>query len=293
MQVQSTLEWEVVSKMIEKKRIAVLSGKGGSGKTTIATNLARVTGMPYVDLDVEEPNGFLFVKPDIKDTMDVTAFYPIVDKDKCTMCGKCADMCNFNALALGKKKVLVYDKLCHGCGVCTLVCESDAILEGQRSIGSAMRGIDERGIDAFQGVLNVGEAMAGPIISHIKNKMIGDSYVVDCAPGCSCNVVKALIDIDFAVLVGEDTQFGLHDLILAMDLCIKMGIPYGVVINKSADLSRSLVYQYCEKESIEVLGVLPFSREVAKSYSKGNLIVKDLAYKEIFEDIALKIVGER
>ena len=290
MQLQNILEWE--NRMDSKLRLAVLSGKGGSGKTTVATNLARVMKLPYVDLDVEEPNGFIFVKPKIVDEHQVGAFYPIVDESKCNKCGLCADKCNFNAIASTGKRLIIYDKLCHGCGVCTLVCPMDAINEGSRNIGKVHLGIDGQNVTAIQGILNVGEAMAGPVISYIKDNLINDSCVIDCAPGCSCNVVKALLDVDFGVLVAEDTQFGLHDLKLAIDLCEKMKVPYGVVINKASQSGKSLIMDYCDMKDINILGFIPFSKEAAHIYSRGNLLSDENSFKEIFVAIAKRVEGD-
>ncbi len=235
-------------------QISVLSGKGGTGKTTLAVNLAAVMGWHYVDCDVEEPNGFIFLKPEISETKDVTIPVPVFDRSKCTLCKKCVDICQFHALGMAKNRVLVFEKLCHGCGACTLVCPEGAISEKDRMIGKVERGRGQ-GIDCLQGVLNVGEPMAGPIIRDLKKSLSEGNFLIDCSPGSSCNVVKAIEGSQFALLVTEPTEFGLHDLKIAVGLVRKMAIPFGLIINR-ADQYNRLITNYCRQETISVASFL-------------------------------------
>ncbi|HYE82013.1 MAG TPA: 4Fe-4S binding protein [Clostridia bacterium] len=176
-------------------QIVVLSGKGGTGKTTVAVSLAKTTGFTYVDCDVEEPNGFVFLSPQIEKVVDVTIPNPVIDRSKCITCGKCAAVCQFNALAVTRKGIMLFEKMCHGCGACLLTCPTGAITEQLRAIGKIDIGRNAD-IECIRGVLDVGEPMAGPVISAIK-KLIADERdtIVDCAPGSSCNVVKAITGI--------------------------------------------------------------------------------------------------
>lgn len=272
-------------------QIVVLSGKGGTGKTTVATSLAMAGRFRYADCDVEEPNGFAFLSPRIEETKDVTIPNPIINKGKCSSCGQCAEICQFNALAMTKEGVILFEKLCHGCGACKLVCPEGAIEEEQRPIGKIDIGWNGDN-ECIRGVLDIGEPMAGPVISAIK-EAIGDGKdtVVDCSPGSSCNVVKAIIGSDYALLVTEPTLFGLHDLKLAAGLVEKLDIPHGVIINK-ADENQQLIVDYCKSKEIPVIASIPYSREAARAYSEGHLLIEQGLYSVIFKDIALRMKGE-
>lgn len=270
-------------------RIAVLSGKGGTGKTTVATNLAKILEYTYIDCDVEEPNGFIFLKPTILDSKDVTVLVPTVNYDRCSLCGECVRACQFNALANTGNEIVIFEKLCHSCGACSLICSEDAIEEVPRSIGKIDTGKHDE-IPCIRGVLNVGEPMSGPIISRVKRIGIGDNAILDCSPGSSCNVVKAIKDTDYAILVTEPTKFGLHDLKIAVELVIKMGIPYGVIINRGDEYCK-LIEDYCDENNSPLLGNIPFDRGIAELYSEGRLLVDDGRYKRIFTEIAQSIEG--
>lgn len=265
-------------------QISILSGKGGTGKTTVAVNLAAVTGWRYVDCDVEEPNGFIFLKPEISARDDVAIPVPDINKEKCILCKKCVDICQFNALGMAKDQVLFFDKLCHGCGACMLVCPEHAISEKDRNIGMIEEGIGQ-GISCIQGVLNLSEPMSGPIIRKIKKRITQGISLIDCAPGSSCTVVKSIEGSDYAVLVTEPTEFGLHDLKIAVGLVRKMGVPFGLILNR-ADKYHKLIANYCQEEHIRMLGVIPFDKKAAMMYSEGQLLIKDKYYRQLFEEIS-------
>lgn len=266
-------------------KVAVLSGKGGTGKTTVATNLATVMNATYVDCDVEEPNGFIFLKPDIKERLDVTMPVPTIDTDKCNHCKACVDICQFNAL-IHVDKVMVFEKLCHGCGACQAVCPTLAITEEERPIGRMQIGTyGEEGMACLSGALNLTEPMAGPIISQLKGRLGQETSLIDCSPGTSCNVVKGLLDATYAILVTEPTAFGLHDLLLAIDLVEQMSIPFGIVINRVHE-SHNQVSLYCKSKGYTLLGEIPYDRQIATLYSNGELLVRKSQYKAMFHEIA-------
>ncbi len=193
---------------------------------------------------------------------------PEFNKEKCILCRKCVEICQFHAMGMAKDQVLFFDKLCHGCGACMLVCPADAISERDRIIGKIEEGIGQ-GIPCIQGVLNLGEPMSGPIIRKMKEKIAAGNSLIDCSPGSSCNVVKAVEASDYAILVTEPTEFGLHDLKIAVGLVRKMGIPFGLILNR-ADKYHKLIAEYCQKENIRMLGVIPFDKKAAMMYPKDN-----------------------
>jgi len=250
-------------------KIAVLSGKGGTGKTTVAASLAMVIpGSQYIDCDVEEPNGFLFLKPDINESADVTVLVPEVDPDLCTLCGACGKICQFSAIAVTKQRVLVFTELCHHCGACSLVCKPLAINEVERKIGVIENDASHR---FFQGRLTIGEPVGVPIITELKKKINPNrTSILDCSPGASCAVVKSLEGCDYALLVTEPTPFGLHDLKIAIELMKKMAIRTGVVLNK-ATADNQLIQDYCDEVGLPILLEIPFSRQIAENYARGIL----------------------
>ncbi|SHI67036.1 MinD superfamily P-loop ATPase, contains an inserted ferredoxin domain [Geosporobacter subterraneus DSM 17957] len=267
--------------------IAVLSGKGGTGKTTVSTNLSKIMGYRYVDCDVEEPNGFIFLKPEIKKVEEVAIPIPEIDQEKCSLCKACVNACHFNALAYTKQSIMLFEQMCHGCGACMIICPTKAIHEKRRTIGKILMGYHKE-IECFSGILNLGEPMAGPIISKLRQYIDNKSTIIDCAPGSSCNVVKAVIDCDYGILVTEPTVFGLHDLKIAVNLVKQMGIPHGVIIN-CHDPEEELVEAYCMEEHIPILGKIPFDRNIASLHSEGKLLVEDAVYRAIFQAIASKV----
>jgi len=256
--------------------ISVASGKGGTGKTTIATSLALSMGsVQFLDCDVEEPNAHIFLKPEINEKISAGMLVPEVDNSKCNYCGKCAEVCEFNAIVVIKKKVLFFPELCHGCGGCTYVCPEKAIKEVEREIGVIEGGTAGK-IDFLHGVLNVGEPMAPPLIRKVKGFINHErDVIIDASPGTSCPVVEAVSKSDFCLLVTEPTPFGLNDLRLAVEMLRKLTIPFGVVIN-CADVGDDEVKNYCESEGIAIHMSIPWDRRIAESYSRGIPLIEAL-----------------
>ena len=270
--------------------ISVASGKGGTGKTTIAVNLALylaqngTESIQFLDCDVEEPNAYIFLKPEIQKRQKVCILVPEVDKTKCNFCGKCAQVCAYNAIAVLKDKVLVFPQLCHGCGGCALFCPEGAITEKEREIGLLEQG-KTRQIDFIQGKLNISEPMATPIIREVKKKIDANAIsIIDVAPGTSCPVIEAVNQSDFCLLVTEPTPFGLNDLKLAVEVLRKLKVKFGVIINR-AGIGDDKVKKYCEDEKIEVLAEIPYDRNVAVLYSHGISILIEADYARIFEKL--------
>ena len=273
--------------------ISIASGKGGTGKTTIATNLALSLGeAQLIDCDVEEPNANIFLKADIAESVDVTVDVPKIDKKKCNCCGKCSEFCAYNALAVVPSSVLVFPELCHSCGGCELVCPQDAISWSKRVIGKIEHGMVD-GFDFYHGLLNVGEIMAIPVLKALKKKIDSNKNVIlDAPPGTSCPVIETLNGSDYCILVTEPTPFGLHDLKLAIDVVRHMYIPFGVIINRDG-VGDKKAELYCQQEKIPVLMKIPHSKEIAHLYSKGIPFVKELSiWREEFVKLFKKISEE-
>jgi MinD superfamily P-loop ATPase len=264
--------------------ISVASGKGGTGKTTVATNLALSLnqGIQFLDCDVEEPNAHIFLKPSIKKRYPVSIPVPEVDLSKCNFCGRCAQVCAYNAIAVIKDKVLVFPELCHGCGACSYLCPQGAIKEIGKEIGIVEIG-NKNGIDFVHGRLNIGQAMSPPLIRAVKECTDPSKQVIiDAPPGTSCPVIESVKDSNFCLLVTEPTPFGLHDLKLSVQTLQELKIAFAVVINRS-DLGDQGVDDYCKRENIPILMRIPFSKEIAVAYSKGENIIEALPeYKEEF-----------
>ena len=255
--------------------VSIASGKGGTGKTTVATNLAYVASqegvrVTYVDCDVEEPNGAIFLKPEWAEERSVCSSVPQVDRDKCIGCGQCGEICQYSAILSVNRTILTFPELCHGCGGCWLVCPEGAITEGEREIGQLRIGL-VGDIQFAQGLLNIGHAMSPPLIKAVKAAApAADLTLIDCPPGTSCPMVEAVRDSDYVILVTEPTPFGLNDLKLAVETVRTLGLPFGVLINR-ADTGDRETKRYCRDEEISILSEIPDVREVAEAYSKGLL----------------------
>ncbi len=255
--------------------ISIASGKGGTGKTTVATNLALSLGKGtrLLDCDVEEPNAHLFLYPEITETEDISTFIPVINDELCTACKKCSEICRFRALAVVKGTVLVFPELCHSCGGCVEVCPEGAIAEGKRILGVMESGhCGELGFS--QGRLRVGEAMSPPLIKKVRSNHNGaKNIIIDAPPGTSCPVIAAMKGSDFVLMVTEPTPFGLHDLKLAVEAVKILGIPSGLIINRS-DIGDDRVTDYAGQEGLPILMEIPFDRKIAEAYSCGKPIVE-------------------
>ncbi|MBC8273641.1 MAG: ATP-binding protein [Chloroflexi bacterium] len=273
--------------------ISIASGKGGTGKTLVATSLAlSLAGKERVqllDCDVEEPNAHIFVKAVLNHKESVFIPIPKVDENKCTYCGKCAEVCIYNAVAVFKNKVLVFPELCHGCGACSYLCPESAISEEYREVGIVETG-NSKGMDFVHGKLNIGEAMPTPVIRKVKSYINSEmTAIVDISPGTSCPVVEAVKQSDFCLLVTEPTPFGLNDLILAVEMVKKLGIPHGVVINR-AGVGDTKLDEYCRKENIPILLTIPLDSRIAILYSRGITLVEGMSqWKNNFLRALVKI----
>ena len=278
-------------------RIAVASGKGGTGKTTVSTNLARVLSsthsVQYLDCDVEEPNGHLFLHPVFSVSNEVKTPVPQVDEALCTHCGKCSAICRFHAITSLANVTLTFPELCHGCGGCVRICPDGAITEVGRAIGVVECGM-AGDIEFVHGRLNVGEAMSSPLIRDVVSRAKSDYIVImDAPPGTSCPVVATLKSADKVVLVAEPTAFGLHDLTLAVDVVRELSLPCGVFINR-ADIGDDRVERFCAEQDIPIWGRLPHSRQIAEAYSRGVLAVDAAPQAAVhFERLADALLEEK
>jgi MinD superfamily P-loop ATPase len=271
-------------------KIAIASGKGGTGKTTLAINLALAAKMPVrlLDCDVEAPNAHLFLRGDLMRQRIVTIPVPEVDEAKCDGCGMCSDFCAFNAIVSFGTIPVISQEMCHGCGGCMRVCPQKAIHEIDKRIGVVETFLCGA-ITLVQGKLDIGVALAPPLIRAVKEEAHGDLVIIDAPPGTSCPVIATLREADFVVLVTEPTPFGLNDLRLAVDVVRELGLPFGVVINR-AEEEDELVRPYLEAEKIALLATIPDDRRIAESYAKGQTIIDALPeYEDLFTKLLQKI----
>ena len=277
--------------------IAISSGKGGTGKTFIATNLAVTLAemgeqVTYLDCDVEEPNGHLFLKPRIDRQEDVAILSPVgVDEDKCVLCGKCAEACHYNAIAVIKDKILFFRELCHACGACKIVCPEDAIIEKDRKIGVLKHGKSST-IDFHYALLETAEGGMSPrLVKRVRSCTREGINILDSSPGTACPVVETVKDVDLCVLVTDPTPFGLNDLKMAVNMAREV-VQEPVVLVNRAEYHDENLKEYCRSEKLEIIGEIPDDRNVAEVYSVGNIVVEKLPqYRKQFEEIALKIMN--
>ncbi len=273
--------------------ISVASGKGGTGKTLVATSLAlSLKGkerVQLVDCDVEEPNAHIFLKPTFSQREAVLIPVPMVDEEKCTYCGRCAEVCAYNAIAVFKERVLVFPEICHGCGACSYLCAERAISEEGREIGVVEIGHLD-GVEFVHGRLSIGEAMAPPVIRKVKEHIDPQgTAIIDVPPGTSCPVVEAVRGSDFCLLVTEPTPFGLNDLVLAVEVVRKLAIPCGVIINR-AGVGDNRVEEYCLGEGIPILLTIPLDMGIASLYSSGTPLIEGIPqWRERFLELLDKV----
>ncbi len=274
--------------------VAVASGKGGTGKTTVAANLAVCLGEPVslLDCDVEEPNCHLFLRPEIRSRERVCLPYPVVDEALCDGCGECSRACQYNAIVALKTKPLVFPSLCHGCGGCVKACPVNAITEAKREIGTVESGA-ARHVAFVQGCLDVGQSLSPPLTRAVKRHALNEgTTIVDCPPGTSCPVIAAVKGSDYVLLVTEPTPFGLHDLKLAVETMRTLGLDFGIVVNRTT-CPGHCVADYCRSERIPILLEIPDDRRAAVAYSRGRLIVEAVPeLREPFERLCCRILDE-
>ena len=287
--------------------IAVLSGKGGTGKTLLSVNMAAASeSATYIDCDVEEPNGYLFFKPEEIVEENVSVKIPKVDKELCSGCRKCVDFCKFNALAFIKKAPIVFGDICHSCGGCSILCPENAITEKDKVIGKIEKG-KSQGIDVYTGILNTGEVSGVPIIEklleenrksssngEVSNNIEGNEKlsIIDCPPGSACIVMESIKDADFCVLVAEPTAFGAHNLEMVYELVNLFGKPFGVVLNKCLD-GENPSEEFCKEKGIKILGRVPFEKELGELNSNAKIAARESErYNKLFKNILETVKGE-
>lgn len=278
-------------------KLAVASGKGGTGKTTVSAALVALWARPVVavDMDVEEPNLHLFLKPEIYDRQQACLEVPVVDETRCTRCGACADLCQFKAISLLGDVLLTFPEMCHGCGGCLTLCPEGALTSGSRVLGE-MRWGKAGNAGFIMGRLRIGEAMSPPLMRHVKAKL-GELYsdttadvIIDAPPGVSCPAVNAVMDSDAILLVTEPTPFGVFDLKLAYDAFFPLGKPMAVIVNR-AGIGDNGVYEFCRSMDLEILAEIPFDRGIAEAYSEGQIVpVAKPELKTIFLRLRDKIL---
>ena len=274
--------------------VSIASGKGGTGKTTVATNLALSLNnkIQFIDCDVEEPNANLFLKIKIRESEEVSVDIPDINEEKCDYCGKCSDFCMYNALAVVSSKVLVFPELCHSCGGCELVCPRNAVRWRKKSIGKIEHGFND-GFDFYHGLLNIGEIKTISLIKTLKKKIDKNRDVIlDAPPGTSCPVIETIQGSDYCILVTEPTPFGLHDLKLMVNVVRHMNLPFGVIINREG-VGDTNVEMFCRREKIPVLMKIPHDEKISKLYSKGvPFVIEQQLWRDKFKWLFSKIKEE-
>ncbi len=275
-------------------KIAVLSGKGGTGKTTFSVNLQYILrNYTLIDADIEEPNSHLFFELKNIKTNFVTVNYPEVTNAKCTLCGECGKICSFNAIIPAKRSVLVFKESCHDCGGCKLVCKYNAITYKKRDIGEIFFAETNLKTKLIYGKLNIGELSGVSIIKEL-NKFVQteNNIIIDCPPGAACSTLTAVEMSDYAVIVSEPTPFGVSDMKIIVELLRELNKPFGVVVNKSG-IGNNEIYEYCNSQNIKIIGEIPFMREIAINYSKGQIISEFINdYYENIKAISITLIGE-
>lgn len=276
-------------------QITVASGKGGTGKTTISTSLALSadTAVQYLDCDVEEPNGHIFLRPDFTHSEMINATIPEVIEEKCTACGKCRDICSYNAIVQFGENVMTFPEMCHSCLGCFRVCEEDALRYALREIGVLESGM-AGDIEFVHGRVRIGEAMGVPLLKAVKEKADPEKLtIIDAPPGTSCPFVESINDVDYVILVTEPTPFGLHDLKIAVEVLQNFNIPGGVIINRS-DLGDDNVQRFCDEQGLPILLEVPFQREIAEGYARGkNLIETVPELRKDLNDVLIRLMAQK
>jgi len=279
-------------------KIAIASGKGGTGKTTIATAFAQALSradysVSLLDCDVEGPNSHIFIQPEFDQFEDVNMLIPSVDDETCTGCGQCAEVCQFHAIVVIGGQTLVFPEMCHGCGSCTLICPEEAITEIPKRLGILEGGLSQEGIRFGHGILNIGEPMAVPVISKLKkwqDLMDAEVVLIDSPPGASCPVVESLRGADYIILVTEPTPFGLHDLRQAYKVTQELGIPAGVIINRDG-IGDTGVEQYCEEVGLQIFMQIPLERKIGQGIAQGKSLLEiKPEYENRFLQLHLQII---
>lgn len=267
--------------------ISIASGKGGTGKTTVSMNLAvsLETQVNLLDVDVEEPNCHIFIQNAAYIETDVHAIVPDIDRAKCTLCGKCSDICQFNAIASLSHKVLIFEELCHSCGGCMLFCPEKAISEKDKRIGKIFS-THIKNLNFIYGQLEIGYPMSPPLISTVKENILKEAInIIDCPPGVSCPAIEGVKGSDYCILVTDPTPFAMHDLKLSVEALRYLNIPFGIFLNR-CDIGDDRIYDYCKSEYIEILASMPNNLELARIYSRGEILVEELPeYKLLFQDL--------
>lgn len=275
-------------------KIAVLSGKGGTGKTLVSVNLAASAGESfYIDCDVEEPNGHLFFKPEDIQSEKISVKIPFADAELCNGCRKCVDFCKFNALAYINNKLIVFDEVCHSCGGCVLLCPEKALFEKEKIIGEVQKGTSEK-VTAIMGILNTGEASGIPIVKKLLSGVSAEKEItiIDCPPGSACIVMESIKDADYCILVAEPTLFGVHNLNMVYELVKLFGKPHGAVLNKCLE-GENPSEKFCIEKDIRILGKIPFDDELGNINSNALIAVREnKKYRNIFSSLLSVVTKE-